>query len=281
MAKMSKTLIKFWGVRGSLAAAGPQTVKYGGNTPSLEIRCGNTLIICDAGTGIRPLGLHYHNHTKPIKATLLMSHLHFDHVIGLPFFEPLYDKKNSVTIISPGFSGDKLKRALEKLISPPYFPLNILHVPCKLNFKSFPKPALKTGKIKIGTFPCNHPGIAYAFKFHLPSQAKAVYISDNEPCPQTDKKLIAWLKGSDLLIHDAQYTPRQYRSKNGWGHSPYTYPIILAQAAGIKKLILSHYDPATTDEELDHLKVKIYEYLKKEKIKVQVELAREGMSLSL
>ncbi|MFH1874712.1 MAG: MBL fold metallo-hydrolase [Pseudomonadota bacterium] len=301
-----KTKIKFWGVRGSLASAGPQTAKYGGNTPCLEIKYDKTVIICDAGTGIRALGEHYHPLPGPppsrgrekgnsspsssrgegwgegnLKATILLSHIHFDHVIGLPFFEPLYNKHNSFTIISPEFSGSDLHYYLGNLISPPYFPISILSVPASLNFKSMPARGLHIDKIKVQTFRCNHPDGSYAFKFHLPSGKTLVHISDNEPIPQLEKSLTPWLQDTDVLIHDAQYTPEQYKTKIGWGHSPFTYPIRLASQAGIKKLIMFHYDPGATDKDLDKLKTEARKFIRKEKLKLEVELAREGMSLTL
>ncbi|MBU0506165.1 MBL fold metallo-hydrolase, partial [bacterium] len=272
--------IKFWGVRGSLAAAGPQTVKYGGNTPCVEISCGKTVIICDAGTGIRAMGA-----SRPARsineAHILLSHIHFDHVIGLPFFEPLYDKHNFFTIISPEYSGSDLRYHLGNLINPPYFPINILSVPADLSFKSMPARGLHIDKIKVQAFRCNHPDGSYAFKFHLPSGKTLVHISDNEPSPQLEKSLAPWLQDTDILIHDAQYTPEQYKIKIGWGHSPYTYPIRLAAKAGIKKLIMFHYDPGATDKDLDKLKTEARKFVRKEKLKLDIELAKEGMALSI
>ncbi len=299
---MPKTKIKFWGVRGSLASPGSQTAKYGGNTPCVEICHDKTTIICDAGTGIRAMGAHYHPHPNPppsrgrekgkrspsslrgesdLSATILLSHIHFDHVMGLPFFEPLYNKHNSFTLICPEYSGSDLKYHLGNLINPPYFPINIVSVPADLCFKSMSERGLKIDDIKVRPFRCNHPDGSYAFKFHLPSAKTLVHISDNEPLPQLENTLVPWLQDTDILIHDAQYTPEQYKDKVGWGHSPYTYPIRLASQAGVKKLILFHYDPASTDKDLDKHKTETRKFVRKEKLKLEIELAREGMSFNL
>jgi len=281
---MKKTNIKFWGVRGSLSSPGRQTNKYGGNTPCVELCCGDTIIICDAGTGIRVLGesLNKRFQNKRINATILMSHIHFDHVIGLPFFKPIYNKANTFDLISPVCDSKNLKTELSRLISPPYFPIRLLDVPAKLLFKSFSGGSFKVGSIKVRKFKCNHPGGAYAYKFFLPSKKIFVHITDNEPSPDMDDKLIAWIKDADLLIHDAQYSQYKYKKdKIGWGHSPYLYPVDLAGKAKVKKLLLFHYDPATTDEELDNLKPKLKRYVKKMDYKLDIGLSQEGQSISM
>ena len=270
---MKKSTITFWGVRGSLASAGLKTAKYGGNTPCVEISYGKTVIICDAGTGIRPLGraMIKSSRGRKIGATILLSHLHLDHVIGLPFFEPLYKKANRFTIINPKRSAAKLKSDLKKLFGPPYFPVSISDVAPALKFGEFKGP-VKTGEITIESFKCNHPDDSYAFKFLTPGKKTVVYVCDNEPSESQDA-FIRFMRGADVLIHDAQYTPAQYKDKTGWGHSPYTYALNLAAKAGVKKLVLFHYDPAATDRDLDRISKKIR--------KSGVLLSREGMRLTV
>lgn len=256
-----------------MAVAGSKTLKYGGNTACVEIKSGNTIIICDAGTGIRPLEM--------TRATILLSHLHLDHVIGLPFFEPIYKKDNRFIIMSPGRSSSKLKSDIKKLISPPYFPINLLKVPAALRFKTFPRGPIKIGNVIALSFRCNHPDNSFAFKFRFPNGKVLVHASDNEPSPKIDATLIRWLKDADILIHDAQYTPKQYKNKIGWGHSPFTYPIMLAASAGIKRLFLFHYDPSTTDRELDKVASKVRKFIKKYKLDVKVDLSHEGMKIRI
>ena len=270
---MKKTEITFWGVRGSMAAAGPKTAKYGGNTACVEISCGNTTIICDAGTGIRPLGheLIKRSKGKKIEAAILLSHLHLDHVIGLPFFKPIYQKGNRFVIMNPGRSASRLKADLKKLIGAPYFPVNILDVPASIQFKEFKMKPVRIGPVTIETFKCNHPDNSFAFKFRFPNGKTLVHISDNEPSNDRHKALVRWISRADILIHDAQYTPSQYENKIGWGHSPYIYPVRLAMEAGVKGLVFFHYDPSATDEELDLISAKVE--------KSGIVLAREGMTL--
>ena len=280
---MSKAHITFWGVRGSLASAGPQTARYGGNTPCVEISWQDTTIICDAGSGIRALGadLIHKSKGKEIRATILPSHIHFDHVTGLPFFRPIYFKKNKFTMMCPGWEAKKLKSALQKLIAPPYFPVNILKTTAKLNFKTFPRKSFNIGPIKIESFKCHHPGDSYAFKFHFPHGKILVHTSDNEPSSSQRKKFINWLKGVDILIHDSQYSPKQYKKKKGWGHSPYPYPIDLAGQAKIKNLVFFHYDPSTTDKELDSIQIQARKYIRRKKYGIRLVMSREGMKIRL
>ena len=294
---MKKAQITFWGVRGSIASPGPKTAKYGGNTPCVEISCGNTIIICDAGTGIRPLGesLKRRFKGKRIDATILLSHLHLDHLIGLPFFEPIYKKGNRFKIISPGRTPKALKSTISRLLSPPYFPINILSVPAKLYINpplgesvrhelsdTSPKGRFQIGNIGVETFKCNHPGGSYAYKFRFPNGKILIYTSDNEPSTTGNvKAFIKWIKGADILIHDSQYTPRQYLRKRGWGHSPFHYPVSLAAAAHVKQLYLYHYDPANDDKSLDAIDSMTKRLIKCMGFDVRVRLSREGMKISI
>lgn len=272
---MKRPKVTFWGVRGSLSSPGPKTAKYGGNTPCVEINWGNTTIICDAGTGIRALGLSMMKRSHSKRTTILFSHIHFDHVIGLPFFEPIYERKNRFDLICPKYKAPALKKALGKLISPPYFPVNILRSGAKLYFKSFRKNLHVLKDVRIESFKCNHPDGSYAFKFHFPDGKTLVHVSDNEPSKSKYKSLLKWIKNADLLIHDAQYSQRQYKKKMGWGHSPYTYPVKLAHEANVKRLVLFHYDPASTDKELDVIRKKL------KKTRMKIDLSYEGMKILL
>lgn len=181
----------------------------------------------------------------------------------------------------PGFTAVKLKSSLTKLISPPYFPVNLLRVNAKLKFKTFPKKSFNIGTVKIEKLKCNHPGGSYAYKFHFPNGKTLVHVSDNEPSPSFYQKLLIWLKGTDILIHDAQYTPIQYKKKKGWGHSPYPYAVDLAGKAGVRKLILFHYDPGTTDKQLDKIRTQALKYSRRKKYKININLSREGMCVYL
>jgi len=279
---MKKNWIKFWGVRGSLPSPGPETARYGGNTPCIEISYKDTLIICDAGTGIRPLGIDLARRIKgKISATILFSHPHLDHLIGLPFFEPLYKKGNKFTVITPQRSAAEIKTLLKGIIAPPYFPVDITKSAATIKFKGLSIRPISIGEIKIEAFKCNHPGNSYAFKFSFPNGKTLVYTSDNEPSNIRFKQLLKWIKGADVLIHDSQYSPQQYKKKKGWGHSPYHYPISLAAAAHVKKLFLFHYDPETTDATLDKVEIAVQNFVRCMGFDVKVALSREGMKITL
>jgi phosphoribosyl 1,2-cyclic phosphodiesterase len=275
-----KSKITFWGVRGSTAAPGPMTAWYGGNTPCVSIESGSSIIICDAGTGIRALG-HDLIRRKKRKAVVLFSHLHLDHVIGLPFFRPIYEKGNHFIIMSPGRSGEGLKSSLKKIIGPPYFPLKLSAMRASLSFRNFPKKGARIGGVGVEAFKCSHPDGSYAFKFCLPTGRSLVYASDNEPSARHGPAFLRWLKETDVLIHDAQYTPAQYRGKVGWGHSPVNYPIMLAAAAGIKHLILFHYDPSATDNRLRLLEKEARRFIRRMGIEMRLTLSRESMKISI
>ncbi len=275
-----KIEITFWGVRGSTASPGPDTAKYGGNTPCVEIKSGKSIIICDAGTGIRALGRDLVRRKKT-EATILLSHLHLDHVMGLPFFKPLYKKGSRLTIASPGRTSAGLKSSLKKLLSPPYFPVNILKTQANVRFGKFSKGRIKIGPVKVETFQCNHPDGSYALKFILPDKKTVVYASDNEPSVRKGMAFIRWLKGADILIHDAQYTPEQYKGKIGWGHSPVNYPIMLAAAAGVGRLFLFHYDPWAADRNLDRIGKEALKFVRRMGLDVKVKLSRELTKISI
>jgi phosphoribosyl 1,2-cyclic phosphodiesterase len=309
-----KAHITFWGVRGSLPSPGPKTVKYGGNTPCVEISYGDTIIICDAGTGIRPLGadLILRMKHKKIAATILLSHLHLDHLIGLPFFEPLYKRGNCFNIMNPGGSSKELKATIRRLLSPPYFPIDISKVPAGVKYNppsprkgAWPQRGFtplftnggenytppfekggqggiwrsKIGEVIVESFRCNHPGDSYAFKFRLPNGKVIVYTSDNEPSKKIFASFVRWISGADILIHDAQYTPHQYKQKIGWGHSPYLYPVSLAVRGQIKRLFLFHYDPATDDKTLEKIHKRMKYLVRCMGFKLRIDLAREGLKI--
>lgn len=250
-----KTTITFWGVRGSLPSPGVSTVWFGGNSPCISFEHAGETIICDCGTGIRELGEHLQRKFSRtnINATILLSHLHLDHLIGLPFFSPLYNKKNSFKFIG-GFKKGDMQSALKTIFSPPFFPISFKDMPSKKKFDMPPSKVFVTNKIKVEPFLCNHPGGCWGWRISLPSGACVAVVSDNEPSDAKHKEaLIKWMRGANILIHDSQYTPSSYEKHKGWGHSPYTYPIDLASAAGIRKLYLFHYGHDLTDQDVEHL----------------------------
>lgn len=278
---MSKVKITFWGVRGSVAAPGPSTVKYGGNTACVEIDTGKELLVCDGGTGIRPLGLKLKRSSKaPVKAFILLTHLHWDHYVGLPFFAPFYDSRNKFVVAGPNPPGQTFKKALSFVMRPPYFPIPISAIPARLEVKSIDDKPIKMNSVLVVPFKVNHPGGAFGWRFYFENGRSIVHITDNEPLKfQNEKKFVDWMRGADVLIHDAQYTPTSYDKHVGWGHSPYTYPIKLAAVAGIKRVFLFHFDPEDDDKHLDTVRKKVLSIGKG--LGIACDLAREGLSINL
>lgn len=280
---MNHIEIKFWGVRGSIAVPGKSTEKFGGNTACVEISAGGELIICDAGTGIRALGkdLIRRYADKPIVATILMSHIHWDHYFGLPFFKPLYERKNTFKICGPRLAGVDFKAMVENAIHPPYFPQAIAEDPSKIEFKTVDIKPFKIGVVDVIPIEVNHPGGSLGWRFDCGGKS-IVHVSDNEPQDgEARKKIISWMRGADILIHDAQYSPEEYARHRGWGHSPYTYPLELAVEADVKKVILFHFDPDAGDDELRGRIKKVNSWIKGRRLEISCMLASEGSSVRI
>jgi len=281
---MAKAKFKFWGVRGSMAAPGNRMLRYGGNTNCLEIDAGRTILICDAGTGIRSAGhdLMRRFGRRRVEATILLSHVHWDHYIGLPFFNPFFYARNRFVVAGPRLLGREFGALIEKGVCPPYFPVKLEELAAKLRYKTVGKRKFKVGTIGVEPFAANHPGGACGWKFVLPGGKSAVLMTDNEPTtPAREEKLVEFLIGTDVLIHDAQYTPKLYERRKGWGHSPYTYPIELAKTAGISTLYLTHFDPDDDDRHLDGIARKARAFAREIGCHSRIAMAREGLSFSL
>lgn len=281
---VQKAKITFWGVRGSVAAPGKKTVRFGGNTACVEIESAGTRIICDAGTGIRPLGIDLMRRVKgrSINAHILISHLHWDHYMGLPFFKPLFQKKNSFVIGGPISGGLEFKDALSGAMKPPYFPIPISAMPADIDFKTIDENPFTIGDINVLPHLVNHPGGALGWRFEFENGRSLVHVTDNEPDGGVcDEKALKWMDGADILIHDAQYSPQNYKTHRGWGHSPYSYPLMLAKKAGIKKVFLFHFDPEDTDAHLSKVLKDAQKTLKTVGGALRCELACEGKSILL
>ncbi len=281
---MAKVRIKFWGVRGSMAAPGSKTVKIGGNTACVEIAADGAHIICDAGTGIRPLGqdLQRRMKGKRCESFIMLSHLHWDHYIGLPFFVPLYSSKNRFTIAGPRAAGEPFGRALSRVMHPPYFPIPVSAIPSKVRFRTLGTRRFRIGPVTVVPAEVNHPGGALGWRFQFPNGKTLVHVTDDEPGDAKNRaRLVRWMREADLLIHDAQYTPTTYAKHIGWGHSPYTYPLELAEAAGIPRVVFFHFDPADDDRRILGVQRDARAWLRKRRSKVRCSVAREGETILL
>lgn len=252
--------INFWGVRGSLPTPELYAWRYGGNTPCLEVRASNQLLILDAGTGIRDLGQHLMAERPPggLLAYLLLSHYHWDHVQGLPFFQPLYQSGNTIHILGPrpqSSSCASLPAVLRTLFRAPFFPVSLEQLQGKYTLRELEgNRDFTVGYTRVRTCPLNHPQGALAYRLDHPD-GSLMYVTDHEPgnaaCDHGLKELAS---GADLLVSDAQYHPEELRgAKAGWGHGSWQTSVEVAREAGVKCLILFHHEPVRTDEEVDRL----------------------------
>jgi len=256
--------IKFWGVRGSVPTPGAATVRYGGNTSCVEVRADGELIVLDAGTGIRPLGLELAREFNGagIDMTLLITHTHWDHIQGFPFFLPAYESKNTIRVL--GFEGARqgLGSTLAGQMESPYFPIALQQMPGNVLIEELQSFDFKIGAVHAQAMTVNHPGITVGYRLNTSAGAVS-YLPDNEPFHENqhghpreridmhNRKLIDFVRGSDVLILDSQYDSDEYSSHIGWGHGCVDEVVRLAILGEVKRLYLFHHDPAHDDERID------------------------------
>jgi phosphoribosyl 1,2-cyclic phosphodiesterase len=253
---MSDFTIRFWGVRGSLPCPGPATKRYGGNTPCVEVRCGNRLIILDGGTGLRELGDALVAEGGPIDADLLLTHCHYDHVIGIPFFAPFFQPQNRFRMWAGNLLPDfRLKAVMENMMSEPLFPIGIDMFKADIAYRDFRagENIAPSDGVTIRTVALNHPGGATGYRIDYKGRSVA-YLTDNEGRREDcDEALIAVAKDADLVIYDTAYTEDEIEAKKGWGHSTWQDGVRLANAAGAKTFCLFHHAPEHDDAAMDAL----------------------------
>ncbi len=249
--------IKFWGVRGSTPTPERRNSRYGGNTPCIEIRLANgTLIILDCGTGCRALGksLLREFGEKPIAGYVFLTHFHWDHIQGIPFFLPLYRKGNAFLYHSVLRKGQELKQAVEGQMINPYFPVDMTAMGASRHFYELGDQPINLKGAIISSAPLNHPGECVAYRVDADG-ASFVLATDTEPGSYFHDRAVREIsRGADVLVYDAQYTPEQLRGeKKGWGHSSWAEGARIAEACGVKRLMLFHHDPENDDAFIDGL----------------------------
>ena len=251
--------VTLWGTRGSVAAPGAETARYGGNTSCVEIRgVDDTVLILDAGTGIRRLGMTLPPSVR--RLDILLTHLHMDHLQGLGFFAPLYNPAIEVHIWGPASPTLSLEKRLMRYLSPPLFPVRLRELPCRLFLHEVPCGDFDIGEFHISSALICHPGPTVGYRITT-ARATLAYLTDHEPTLGIPRFPLAseWTSGYalaadvNLLIHDAQYNNKEYTNCVGWGHSTIQDAIAFAALAAAKHLVLFHHDPTHTDEDLDRL----------------------------
>ncbi len=249
--------VRFWGVRGSIACSGPRTMRYGGNTSSLEVRCDDRLLMFDAGTGLRYLGNTLASNgpaSSPSDADLFLTHTHFDHVCGLPFFKPFFQPHNRFRLWAGHLAeGMTLRRVLGEFMMAPLFPVPPQVFRARMEYREFkPGETLAPGPgIQLRTATLNHPDGATGYRVDFGGRS-VCYLTDTEHVPGApDRNILALIKDADLVIYDSMYTDSEYGTYVGWGHSTWQEGVRLCRAAGAKRLAVFHHDPEHDDDMLD------------------------------
>ncbi len=242
--------VRLWGVRGSTPTPQIENLSIGGNTPCITVRSrSNDCVIFDAGTGIRKLGANLIQESagQPISVSVFLTHFHWDHIQGVPFFAPLYGERNSIRFFT-ALNGRPLRETLEGQMVQPYFPVNLGQVAAAREFENlnFDDEAKVSGLV-VKPFPLNHPQGAAGYRIEADGAA-VVYATDYEHGDkEMDRILLEHCQGADILICDSQYTPEEYATHRGWGHSTWENAVYVAHDAGVKQLILFHHDPLHDD----------------------------------
>jgi len=270
--------IRFWGVRGSIACPSTSHIKYGGNTSCIEVMVGDRTFILDAGTGIRNLGTEFLK--RDVRDThLLMTHTHWDHINGFPFFVPAYDPNRSIHIMAGhlGHRDGGIQGALAAQMDSPMFPVPLEAMQAKLRFEDF-----EAGDqfklypdVNIRTAPLRHPNGATGYRIEYDGKA-VCYITDTEHIPgEPDQKILELIEGADLVIYDCMYTEEQFATKIGWGHSTWNEGLALCQAANVKKFAIFHHEPDHDDDIMDGIEAEA------QAVWEHCFAAREGMVVGL
>ncbi len=270
--------IRFWGVRGSTPTPQPENLRYGGNTSCVEVRLNGQIYVFDCGTGFRNLGKHLISEfeEKPFFAHIFLSHFHWDHIQGIPFFLPLYNNPENHFFFHSSSRTRKLQHALEDQMSDPYFPVNMAAMQAHRNFYDMEEEKLAFDECVIQSKWLNHPQGCLGFRLETDDKV-VVYATDNEPGHEVfDKNVRKLAEGADVLIYDSQYLPEEYEAqKRGWGHSHWREAVNIAMGSGAKELVLFHHDPDHADNCIDSIVTKAREYYPK------VRAASEGMEIQL
>jgi phosphoribosyl 1,2-cyclic phosphodiesterase len=272
--------IKFWGVRGSTPTPQAENLRYGGNTSCVEVRLGEQIYIFDCGTGFRVLGheLEREFADRQFSAHVFVSHFHWDHIQGMPFFRPLYTSPNSRFTFHSSSQTRSLEQVFAEQMASPYFPISVSHMRgAKRDFRSIENGCLPMGDgIQIKTAWLNHPQGCMGFRVET-KEGVLVYATDNEPGDANfDKAVRKLAEGADVLIYDAQYLPEEYEARRrGWGHSHWREAVNVVMESGAKELILYHHDPDHTDAIVDKVVKDARNYYPK------VRAAAEGMEIVL
>lgn len=290
--------VTFWGTRGSVPTPGRTTVRFGGNTSCVQVCTqAGTLFILDSGTGIRELGLSLQRDTTPINGHLLLGHTHWDHISGFPFFNPVFAPGNRIAV----YGARDLDRSLEDVLAGQmhftYFPVPLGDLRAQLTFRELDEGEIRVEDTRVRSHYLNHTAVCMGYRLEADGVAMA-YITDHEPyglLPTAqvgsglrggpkhvgDQRLIEFVRGVDLLVMDAQYTPEEYAAKRGWGHSSVDYVTDVAVEAGARRLALFHHEPLHSDDQLEAMQQYCRDRAAEAGASLEVFAAQEGQQVAL
>ncbi len=297
--------LRFWGVRGSYPAPFGTHLKVGGNTSCVEMRVGDHLLICDGGSGIIPLGNQLMGQQGIREVTIILTHYHWDHISGLPFFVPAFVPGWKVNFFGPGNCPDEIERRISGQMQNPYFPVEVETWLADINYLTADNGIIEYGPFRIEYFNVHHPGTTFGYRIET-GKKSIVYVSDNELAfieqtlsereaefapeellmieammEEERNKSLAYVNDVDIFIHDAQYTVDDYNKKRGWGHSCYLDSLDFAMDARVKDYYLFHVDPNYNDEKIEALHRDSVNILGDKQSATRCHIAREGMMLDL
>ncbi len=277
--------IKCWGTRGSIPVSGKEYIKYGGDTTCLEIRTkSDDIIIVDAGTGIRRLGNQLLKEGR-LEYNLIFTHAHWDHLMGFPFFKPVYRNDTEITAYRCPFPGKYVENMISKTLSPPNFPVKYSDVSAKISYKEGCPSEFEIGSVSVTSIRLSHPNGGSGYRFEEDGKS-FVFLTDNElgflhPGGLEVEDYLEFCEGVDLLFHDAEYTPEEYSSTIEWGHSTYPSAIKFAADAGAKKLGLFHMSQDRTDDQVDQIVEKCHEIIEQKSYDIECVAIGRDMTFTL
>ncbi len=284
--------VRFWGTRGSLARPGPKTLRYGGNTACVQLTSpAGALVVIDCGTGAYDLGRELQAEANATqRGSILISHTHWDHIQGFPFFAPLFAKGAHWDVYGPAGLGKSLRETLAGQMQYCYFPLTLEDLGANIRFHDIVEGSFEIDDIRVTTSFLNHPALTLGYRFEMDGVC-VVYACDHEPyvwkpgqtaeISERDRRHSAFLAGADLVIHDAQFTDAEYEAKRTWGHSTVEYVVKMAQLAEVRQIAFTHHDPMRSDDELDAIVAATRQRLEVERSPLRVFAAAEQQTVEL
>ena len=278
--------IKVWGCRGTLPTPGSSTNKYGGNTTCLEIRNKNNFpTIVDAGSGIRFLGKELLKDREINEMCLVLTHSHWDHLMGFPFFQPAYFSKYKINVCGVASAKNYMCQSLARQLEAPYFPVNFEDLKAKFSFGCSSPGCAQCKKLHMETITLSHPNGGFGYKF-IEDGKTFVFLTDNElgfqhPGGKAPYEYVDFARDADLLFHDAQYTDAEYELTKGWGHTTFNQALKLAIDARVKRFGIFHHDPDRSDEDLDRIVAELQGRAKEKNANVEIFAVYEGMEINL